>query len=208
MRGTRFVIVLAALARTAVAADGAPIADADLGAAVPDDATVVEAVPAAPAAPPPAPRFVVAIGAAISGVVFLGKQGDLPAATVTPNERTLASQAFGVGYIVNRRVAVMLSAVFIETVYAAAGPRAFSFGGVTPWAMIQLGHSVSLGVGPMLWYRTFGATQLDYGAYLALGYSIKLPRRFGLTLSVASPQAYGGRFAAAVGGGVGLSRRF
>jgi len=165
------------------------------------------------AAPPPAmpgkaPRIIASIGLAMPVYIWAEPTGMSPGVTTTPDQKQSLAQSIAVGYVVNPRVNVFLSALFFETVHTNMGTTGFAFGGVAAFASLRLWRGLSLGAGPMVFYREFLKSQNDLGALFVLAYPIKLPDQFALTFVVNSPQAWLNRPVIAITPGVSLSRRF
>ena len=172
------------------------------------EATPTPAAAAAPKASPP--RFIASVGVALPFYIYARPAGSASAMHFTPDERTSLAESISVGYIVNPKVSVLVSGLFLETLRADTdkAKTGFSFGGVAALVSYRFYKTMTFTAGPMYFYREYFLYENDLGALYSLAYAMPLPNKFAVSFNRNSPQSYFNKPVVAVTAGVNLARRF
>jgi len=131
-----------------------------------------------------------------------------PAVTFTPDQKLASAQSVGLGFVLNKRVSIVASAMFLELLKVDQGQKGWAIGAATAYASFRLWGGLSFAAGPLVAYRTFFKYDRDYGAFYSLGYRFKLPGKFLMTAAVTSPQHYVNKPIYVVAPGLAISHGF
>jgi len=151
------------------------------------------------------PRVFGLVAFAVPVYVRAEPAGMPPAVTFTPDEKFAAAQAVGLGYVVNKRLSIVASGLFLELLKVDQGQKGWAFGVLSAYASVRLWGGLSFAAGPLMAYRTFFKYDRDYGAYYSLGYRFRLPGKFSMTMAINSPQAYVNKPTYVVAPGISIS---
>lgn len=174
-----------------------------------ESAAPAESTPVVPERPKKG-KFVASLGVSMPFYIYARPAGAASVKHFTPDERTSLAESLAVGYIVNPKVTVFVSALFVETLRTdqETAKTGFFFGAVAALVSYRFYKTMSFSAGPMFVYREYFLDEMDFGALFVLAYGVPLSSNFSLAFTINSPQAYINKPIAAVAAGVNLGRRF